>query len=246
MSKIAIVTGGSRGIGLACARQLTKDGYTVIATGRTPGVTLPDGITYRVCDSRDVDAVRALVDWVGGQFGTLDLLVSNAGVAPPVRTDVLQTTTESYDYVMDINLRGAFFLMQAAARLMLADKEIHPGHEKRMICISSVSADTVSVNRGEYCISKAGLSMAAALFAVRLAPAGIPVFEVRPGIIATDMTAAVQQDYKRRIAEGLTPVPRIGVPADVALCVSALAGGKMDFAAGQVVYADGGLHIPRL
>ena len=115
-----------------------------------------------------------------------------------------------------------------------------------MICISSVSADTVSVNRGEYCISKAGLSMAAALFAVRLAPAGIPVFEVRPGIIATDMTAAVQQDYKRRIAEGLTPVPRIGVPADVALCVSALAGGKMDFAAGQVVYADGGLHIPRL
>ena len=180
-------------------------------------------------------------------FGGLDIFVNNAGIAPRVRADILETSEESFEEVLGVTLEGAFFMCQAGARAMIRMLENPPeNYHPRIVNVSSLSAYAASVNRGEYCISKAGMSMVTTLFASRLAEYGIPVFEVRPGIIATDMTAGVLDNYKRRIAEGLTPIPRVGTPEDVANCVLAAAGGLLDFATGQVLNADGGFHLRRL
>ena len=247
LQKIAVVTGGRKGIGLACARALMREGYYVIVTGRNPSADLEStGLCYLPCDNTDLSSIRALAQEVFARFGRVDVLVNNAGVAPKVRLDVLETTQESFDFVVGTNLRGTFFMCQAMARHMVEALKKHSGYLPRIINISSVSAYASSVNRGEYCISKAGISMVTQLFADRLAEYGIPVFEVRPGIIRTDMTKPVSQIYEAMIANGLTPIPRMGEPEDVADCVSVLASGKLDFATGQVLNADGGFHIRRL
>ena len=189
---------------------------------------------------------KNLLEKVIDQFGRLDVLVNNAGVAPLVRRDILEATQESFDRVLGINLRGTFFMCQAAANRMIAGLEMLPDYHPRIVNIGSMSAYTSSPSRGEYCISKAGVGMVTKLFADRLASEGIPVFEVRPGIIDTDMTSVVHEKYERMIEGGLLPVQRFGKPADVARMVLACCSGLLDYSAGQVLDADGGFALRRL
>lgn len=257
VGKVALVTGSRRGIGLGIARALGKNGYTVILSATTaldPADPLMDDLAaiglsaeYIPCDIADSEQRFHLIRTVIDHYGRLDILVNNAGVAPAVRLDLLETTEESFDRLMQINLKGTFFMCQLAANQMIAlQKSNLPDYSPRMVNISSVSAYAVSVNRGEYCISKAGVAMTTQLFADRLAEFGIPVFEVRPGIILTDMTAAVQDKYTVMIENGLTPIKRFGTPEDVANAVLAACSGLLDFTTGQVLNADGGFHIRRL
>lgn len=249
MKRVAVVTGSSRGIGRAIADALWAEGYVVVysGTGEKPPAGLPAERPYMPCDVVDASQRARLIDDTVAAFGRLDVFVSNAGVAPLERLDVLMTTEESFDRVLAVNLRGAFFLCQHAARAMLRLKEtLGDGYNPRMLLVTSVSAYAASTNRAEYCIAKAGLSMVAQLFAQRLAGEGIPVFEIRPGIIATDMTSGVRTAYEGRIAEGLTPIPRMGCPEDVAKVALAACSGLLDFSAGQALDADGGFHLRRL
>ena len=244
--KVAFVTGSSRGIGRAVADLLTENGYAVVYSGTRPDrpSDLAAERDYIACDVADPKAREKAFAHILHTYRRLDLFVSNAGVAPLQRRDILETDEESFDRVMSINLKGAFFMCQAAARMMLETRQA--GDTPRMVIISSMSAYTSSTSRGEYCVSKAGLSMTAKLFADRLAGEGIPVFEVRPGIIDTDMTRVVHEKYDRLIAEGLLPVPRFGMPRDVANVVLACASGLLDYSAGQVLNADGGFDLRRL
>ena len=255
MKKIALVTGSRRGIGLGIAEALGKEGYFVVLSAATPAdeeVTArltAEGIgcTYISCDISKTEDRRRLLDTVIERYGRLDVLVNNAGVAPKVRLGILETTEESFDRLMNINLKGTFFMCQAAANRMIElQKKSLEDYRPRIVNISSMSAYTSSVNRGEYCISKAGISMTTQLFADRLAEYGIPVFEVRPGIIMTDMTAGVHEKYQKLIDEGVTPIRRFGLPEYVANCVLAAVSGRLDFATGQILNADGGFHIRRL
>lgn len=255
MKKIALVTGSRRGIGLGIARALGREGWFVVVSATAPQANelvdelRAEGIdcVYRKCNIAEAADRADILDWIDQTYGRLDLLVNNAGVAPSVRLDLLETTEESVDRLLDINLKGTFFMCQLAANRMIAmqSRELTE-YTPRIINICSMSAYTSSVNRGEYCISKAGISMVTMLFADRLAEYGIPVFEVRPGIIRTDMTAGVTEKYEKLIAGGVTPIKRFGTPEDVANCVLAAAGGLLDFATGQVLNADGGFHIRRL
>jgi NAD(P)-dependent dehydrogenase (short-subunit alcohol dehydrogenase family) len=253
--KTAIVTGSRRGIGLAVLTALAKDGYSAVMSGvseqaspaleemRSAGLD----VRYIRCDVSVRQDREALIRSVTEELGRLDVLVNNAGVAPKARLDVLETTEESFDFVLNANLKGAFFLCQTAANAMLAlQKQNLEDYTPRIINISSISAYTSSVNRGEYCVSKAGVSMVTALFADRLAGYGIPVFEVRPGIILTDMTSGVKEKYEKLIEGGLLPIRRLGRPEDVADCVAAAVSGRLDYATGQIINADGGFHIRRL
>ena len=237
MKKTALVTGVSGGIGLAVARRFLAEGYAVYGMSRRPDAPEVQGdFTYISGDVSNREDRERLVS----AAESIDVLVNVAGVAPKVRADILEMTEESYDYVMDINLKGTFFLTQLAARKMMENK-------RGYICnISSLSAYTSSVNRGEYCISKAGLSMVTKLFADRLAEYGIMVNEVRPGIIATDMTAGVKGKYDGLIEGGLLPVKRWGEPGDVANAVWALCSGALPYVTGQSLDVDGGFHIRRL
>jgi len=197
--------------------------------------------------SRAEDRAR-LLEGVRERFGWLDLLVNNAGVAPTVRTDVLQASEESYDRVMGANLKGPYFLTQAVANFWVAHIAQLPAERRKpkIVNISSVSGYAVSVNRGEYCLSKAALSMMTRLFAVRLAEYGINVYEIRPGIVATDMTAPVKEYYERRLADGLTPIRRWGTPEDVGQAVAAIVEDRFPFSTGAVIDVDGGYHMHRL
>jgi NAD(P)-dependent dehydrogenase (short-subunit alcohol dehydrogenase family) len=252
--RVALVTGGRRGIGLAVAEALAADGSDVAITG-----TREDAVSQAAVARLEAQGVAALyvagdvgciadhsrvLDVVEASLGPIDVFVSNAGIAPPQRLDVLETTAENFDRVLSVNLRGAFFLGQAVARRMIAGGRRDA--LRRMIFITSCSAEMVSVNRLEYCISKAALSMAVKGFAARLAEEGIGVFEVRPGIIRTDMTAGVGAKYDALIGGGLVPAKRWGEPADVAAAVRMLAAGGLAFATGSVVNVDGGLTISRL
>jgi len=240
--QVAAVTGSTRGIGRAIADALESEGYAVVRSG-TRGET---SANYIPCDiSKACDRERFFTR-IHERYGRLDLLVNNAGVAPKERLDILETTEESYDHVLDINLKGTFFMCQRAVNYMLELQGKLENHRPRIVNISSISAYTSSTNRGEYCISKAGVSMVTRLFADRLAGYDIPVFEVRPGVILTDMTASVREKYQKLVNEGLTPIRRLGRPEDVADCVLALCSGRLDFAAGQVIDADGGFRIRRL
>lgn len=255
VQSVALVTGSRRGIGLAIALALGRANHRVVVSGTSPEADTALALfeqerlsaCYIRCDVSQDDDRRAAIAQVIARYGRLDVLVNNAGVAPVTRTDLLDTNEESFDRVLGINLKGAFFMCQLAAHAMIAGLESGlPDYRPRMINIGSISAYTASINRGEYCISKAGVGMVTQLFASRLAPHGIPVFEVRPGIIRTDMTAPVTHRYEQLIAEGLTPIPRMGEPDDVAGCVLAAVSGQMDFATGTVLNADGGFHIRRL
>jgi 3-oxoacyl-[acyl-carrier protein] reductase len=241
---VAIVTGASRGIGRGIAGELART-HHVVATYRgrrdaAESLREETGAEILQCDISSPADRSALVAFTRERFGRLDLLVNNAGIAPRERRDVVEATEESFDELIATNLKGPHFLTQLAARWML---EQGAG---RIVFVTSISAYTASVNRAEYCISKAGLSMSAAVWAARLAPHGVLVFEVRPGIIRTDMIAPVEQVYEERIAAGLVPQRRMGEPADVARAVRAIADGLLDYCAGQVLDADGGFHLRTL
>jgi NAD(P)-dependent dehydrogenase (short-subunit alcohol dehydrogenase family) len=241
---VAVVTGASRGIGRAIAVELARS-HAVVATykGRrdaAESLQAETGAEIFQCDVSASGDRRALVDFTRERFGRLDLLVNNAGIAPRERRDILEASEEIFDEVLATNLKGPYFLTQQAARWMVERGE------GRIVFITSVSAYTASVNRGEYCISKAGLSMAVALFAQRLAAHNVKVFEIRPGVIRTDMIAAVEKLYEEKIAGGLLPQRRVGEPLDVARAVRAVADGLLDYSTGQALNVDGGFHLRSL
>ena len=252
----ALVTGGTRGIGLGIARALALDGWDLLLSGqRTPADVAPvlaelqaDGraVGYVAGDISSAAGRTAIVDEARARCGALNALVNNAGRAPRVRADLLEASEDSFEEVLRTNLQGPYFLTQALARDMLARASGEAGFRAAIVFVTSVSADMASPNRGEYCVSKAGLAMTARLFAIRLASAGIPVYDVRPGVIATDMTAAVKDAYDRRIADGLIPEGRWGHPDDVGRSVAALLRGDMPYATGSILHIDGGLSVPRL
>jgi len=278
MSKIALVTGGSRGIGFGIAEKLAAEKWDLVINGVRDESAVTEPLAQLRAHGVRVGYARGDISSAEGRAAILSathafcrsllagdgstagidptrypllatrsfVLVNNAGVAPKVRADLLETSEESYDYVMNTNLRGVFFLTQAFARDMVAAKKADPAFTAAIINITSISATVVSINRGEYCIAKAGLSMMSQLFATRLGPDGIPVYEVRPGVIQTDMTANVTEKYDKLIAGGLNIQPRWGYPEDVGKAVASLARGDFPFSTGQVVMVDGGLIIPRL
>ena len=250
---MAIVTGGARGIGLGISRALAAAGWDLAIVGVRPSTEVSavvdqlkaggGRVHYVQADIGDAVQRGRIVADVIGALGTPSALVNNAGRAARVRADLLEASEESFEELVRTNLQGPYFLTQAVANAMLADRSTA---RRGIIFITSVSASMASVNRGDYCVSKAGLSMAAKLFASRLAPEGIPVFEVRPGIISTDMTAGVKEKYDQRIAEGLIPDPRWGTPDDVGAAVAMLLRGDLRYSTGSVLHVDGGLAIPRL
>ncbi len=256
MRKVALVTGGSRGIGLAVALKLASSGYDIALNGTRSEAELDDVLNdirekgARVVYCRGdigVSSERQYVfEKLKKEFGRLHLLINNAGVAPRERRDAVDLTEESYDRVMGINLKAPFFLTQAAAKFMVEQKEADNSFSGCIINIGSISATVVSTNRAEYCISKAGFAMHSKIWAVWLAKYDIPVYEVRPGVIRTDMTSAVVEKYDRLIEEGLNIQPRWGMPEDVAVSVLSLARGHFPFSAGEVFMVDGGLTIGRL
>jgi NAD(P)-dependent dehydrogenase (short-subunit alcohol dehydrogenase family) len=255
MRRVALVTGGTRGIGLGVARSLAAEGFDLALCGLREETQVSGVLAELRAKDREVRYFQAdiasregrerLVAGVRSAFSRLHLLVNNAGVAPAVRADLLETGEDSFDRLLSINLKGPYFLTQAVARWMLEQKQ-QAGFEGAIVFVTSMSAHAASPSRGEYCVSKAGLAMTARLFAVRLAVSGIPVYEVRPGIIHTDMTAAVAEKYDRLIGEGLIPQGRWGEPADVGRVVAALARGDAAYSTGAVIMVDGGLTIPRL
>jgi len=259
----ALITGASRGIGRGIAVELAREGWSVaINYARDQeaarecrrlceqAASEPSNASFEIVQadvSRPDDRAR-LLDSVLERFGWVDLLVNNAGVAPAVRADLLEASEESFDRVIATNLKGPYFLTQRVAQFWVSRaREFQSAPRKpKIINISSVSAYAASANRGEYCVSKAGLSMMTKLFASRLAEFGILVYEVRPGVVATEMTQPVKEKYDRMIAEGLTPIKRWGTPEDVGLAVSAIAEGRLPFSTGEVINVDGGFHLRRL
>ena len=256
MKKVAFVTGGSRGIGLGIAEHLARNGFNLAINGvreeeSVRGVltqiqTLGAEVIYCQGDIASREAREGMLAKIKKHFGQLHVLVNNAGVAPKERRDILEATEESFQYVLSTNLQGAYFLTQAAANWMIAQKNSLTDFWGCIINVSSISATVASVNRGEYCIAKAGLSMATQLFAARLGEYNIPVYEVRPGVIKTDMTAGVTEKYDKLIEGGLCVQKRWGYPEDVGKAVAALARSDFPYSTGQVIMVDGGLTLPRL
>ena len=255
MKKTAIVTGSSRGIGFAIARQLGLDGCNVVMVATGPQQNNQAALdelkalgivcAYVQADVGDHDGRLKIVDAALEAFGRVDILVNNAGIAPLVRADLLEMTEESFDRVVGINTKGTMFMTQAAANQMIRQEPLE-GRKGVIVNVSSCSAVVSSVSRGEYCISKAGVSMLTTLYADRLAGEGILVHEVRPGVISTDMTSTVHPKYDKMIKEGAFPIARWGTPQDVANAVSALCSDKFLYTTGNYIDVDGGFHIQRL
>lgn len=256
MKKVALVTGGSRGIGLGIAQELVRLGFDVAINGVREESDVTDVLKKLRSAGADViycqgnlassEDRNKIMEKVKGYFGRLNVLVNNAGIAPKERRDILDATEESFDDVISTNLKGNYFLTQQAANWMVSQKRSNPDFAASIINVSSISATVASVNRGEYCISKAGISMATQLFAVRLGEFNIPVYEVRPGIISTDMTSGVKEKYDRLIDQGLCVTRRWGFPEDVGKAVGALAAGMFPYSTGQVIMVDGGMTLNRL
>ena len=265
MNPVALITGASRGIGRGISLELAKFGCDLVinyvsndsAARQTAhdcrSIASREGKSIRaeICqaDVSEATARRKLLDFTRDHFARLDLLVNNAGVAPEVRADILEASEASFDRLIQINLKGPYFLTQLAARWMIEQRRSNlppVSLAPQIITISSVSAYAASTNRGDYCVAKAALSMLTPLFATRLAEHGILVYEIRPGIIATDMTGPVKEKYDKLINEGLTPIKRWGTPEDVGKAVAALASGALPFSTGEVLNVDGGFHIRRL
>jgi NAD(P)-dependent dehydrogenase (short-subunit alcohol dehydrogenase family) len=241
---IAVVTGGSRGIGRAVVEELSAT-HSVVATYNSNRAAADEvaeayGATVLPCQLGDAESCRQFLVELDGRFPSVDLLINNAGMAPRERRDILDATPESFDELFATNLKGPYFLTQHIARGMLAQAR------GRIVFVGSISSFTASVSRGDYCMTKAAITMAAKLFAARLAPHNIPVFEIEPGIIRTDMIASVAATYDQRIADGLLPQRRMGEPKDVANAVRAIADGRLDYCTGQVLHVDGGFHLRTL
>jgi NAD(P)-dependent dehydrogenase (short-subunit alcohol dehydrogenase family) len=260
---VAIVTGASRGIGKAIAKELASLGYDLVinhfdfTTEGKPDESRASQTQKEIkqlgakCEASrgDVSSAndrKSLIALAKSKFSRCDMLVNNAGVAPLKRLDLLEATEESFDRVMGINLKGPYFLTQMVANWMIEQRKQHPDRAFRIVNTGSMSAYTSSPGRGEYCVSKAGITMMTKLYADRLAEYNIGVFEIRPGIIETDMTSVVKDRYDKLIAEGLTPIKRWGQPEDVAKAVGAIAEGRLDFSTGQIINVDGGFHLRRL
>ena len=256
MRKTALITGGGRGIGYGIARYLAAEGCDIVICDiheeAALEVALADlreagaDVLYCRADVTNLnDRMRMLAE-IRERYGRLNVLVNNAGVAPLVRADILNATEESFERVMRINLQGPYFLTQATAKWMIEQKKADAAYQGCIINISSVSAEVASVSRGEYCLSKAGVSMATRLWSARLGEYDIPVYEVRPGIIKTDMTAAVQEKYDALIGDGLLIQSRWGLPEDIGRAVAMLVRGDIAYSSGQVINVDGGQTLPRL
>jgi NAD(P)-dependent dehydrogenase (short-subunit alcohol dehydrogenase family) len=256
MRKVALVTGGTRGIGLGITRHLADLGYNLALNGVREELKIKHvlqeisqiGVEVIYCQGDlgiKSDRIR-IVEVIRDRFGRLDVLVNNAGIAPRERKDILETTESSFDEVLNINLKGPYFLTQSVANWMISQKKVDVRFDGCIINVSSISATVASVNRGEYCISKAGLAMMSKLFAVRLGAYDIPVFEVRPGVIETDMTSGVKEKYDNLIENGLCVQKRWGTPDDVGKVVSALVNNSFPYSTGDVFMVDGGLTISRL
>ncbi len=255
MKKTAIVTGSSRGIGLATAKQLAIDGFNIVMVGTGTEEKnqaavdsvqqLGADVLYVQADISDHDDRLRIVSSAVGRFGRIDALINNAGIAPKVRADLLEMTEESFDRVVGTNTKGNMFLTQAVANVMI-HQEPFEGRKGVIVNVSSCSATVSSTSRGEYCVSKAGVSMLTTLYADRLASEGILVNEVRPGVIASDMTSTVQEKYDKLIASGVFPIARWGKPEDVANAISALCSDKFLYTTGNYIDIDGGFHIARL
>lgn len=265
MNQVALVTGASRGIGRGIALELAKLGHDLVinfagnataarqtaddcAAAATAAGKMIRAETCQADISNSVDRTK-LIEFTRAAFGRLDLLVNNAGVAPNVRADILEAGEESFDRLISINVKGPYFLTQLAAKWMIEQVTHHASRltsPPKIITVSSISAYTASTNRGDYCVSKAALSMLTPLFASRLAEYGINVYEIRPGVIATDMTGPVKEKYDKLIAEGLTPIKRWGTPEDIGRAVAAIARDALPFSTGEVINVDGGFHLRRL
>lgn len=255
-NRVALVTGASRGIGRAVALALAETHSDVLlnyASSHQATLALKQEIEQRgvraeifQADISRLEDHHRLVEFLKERFGRIDVLVNNAGVAPRVREDLLKTNPESFDRLLATNLRGPFFLTQQIALWMISLRDTIPNYSPCVVNISSISAYTSSPSRAEYCISKAGVAMMSQLYADRLAEHGIPVFEIRPGIIQTDMTAGVWEKYDKLITEGLTPIRRWGQPEDVGKAVAAIVQGYFPFSTGEVINVDGGFHMRRL
>jgi 3-oxoacyl-[acyl-carrier protein] reductase len=245
MKRVALITGGTRGIGLGITQALQREGFEVATCGLRTSCEHPD-VFYCQCDVGDAAARARILDAVRQKFGRLDVLVNNAGVAPKERRNILDATEESFEQMMRTNLQGPYFLTQAVAKWMIEQRKADAKFGGCIVNISSISASVASVNRGDYCISKAGVAMASQLWAARLGEFEIPVYDVRPGVIKTDMTSAVTGKYDKLLAEGLAIQKRWGTPEDVGKVVAALTRGDMPYSTGAIIMVDGGLTIQRL
>lgn len=256
MNKVALITGGTRGIGLGIAESLADEGYDLALCGRREAESVEETledlrdfggeVLYLSCDIGNSEARERLIEDTQAHYGRLNVLVNNAGVAPKERKDLLDATEESFDRVLGINLKGPYFLTQHVANWMVEQREDDASFEGCVINITSISSTVASTNRGEYCISKAGLTMATKLWSVRLAEFDIPVYEVRPGIVDTDMTSGAKDKYDRLIEEGLMLQDRWGKPEDVGKAAAMLARGDLPYSTGQVIMVDGGMTVDRL
>ncbi|MCU0401966.1 MAG: 3-ketoacyl-ACP reductase [Algoriphagus sp.] len=256
MRKTALITGGTRGIGLGIAKKLAMEGIDLALNGVRPESDVQDvldelrqlgvRVEYFPGNIAEKTDRERILNGVKAKFGVLNFLINNAGVAPRVRADVLEVAEEDFDHLMDINLRGTFFLTQAFANWMVELKKTDTSHDFSIVTITSVSARLASTNRAAYCMAKAGLSMLSQVFAVRLAEFGIPVFEIQPGVIETDMTEKVKEIYQERIQKGLTLEPRMGKPEDIGKVVASLLRGDLSYATGQIIALDGGMMVGRL
>jgi 3-oxoacyl-[acyl-carrier protein] reductase len=255
-SRVALITGGARGIGLGIAKSLAAEGFSlalngiraedqvqdVLASFRDDGVT----VVYCQGDVGSAPDRESIMQRVRDEFGRLDVLVNNAGITSPGRKDLLEADEESFDRVVAVNLKGPYFLTQLAANFMIELRNAGAQAEPCVVNMSSISAEFVSTNRGDYCLTKAATGMATKLWATRLADFDIRVYEIQPGVIRSDMTSGVTEKYDRLIEEGLTLEKRWGEPADIGRAVTALVRGDIPYATGQVLYLDGGMRIPRL
>jgi NAD(P)-dependent dehydrogenase (short-subunit alcohol dehydrogenase family) len=255
MKRVAAITGGGRGIGLGISAALAREGFDLAICGQKPEAEVAslDGlrasgaqVLYARADVARSEDRTAFLESIRARFGRLDVLVNNAGIAPRLRADILEAGEESFDELVRVNLKGPYFLTQQAAKWMIELKGRDPAFAAAIVNITSISATVASTNRGDYCLSKAALGMSNRLWSVRLAEFGIPVYEVRPGVIKTDMTAGVTGKYDALIANGLVPQNRWGLPEDVGKAVAMLARGDLPYSTGQVIMVDGGLTLSRL
>lgn len=254
--KVALVTGGAQGIGFGVSCELAKAGFELVLCGRKSVEAVAEPIakleelgakvTYISCDISSDAQRKNLINEIEQKIGRLDCLVNNAGVAPRVRADMLEADEDSFDFIMDINLKGAYFITQAAANYMAKQKKADAGFSGTIIFVTSCSATVASVNRGDYCLSKAGLSMAAKLYAARMAEYDVSVFEIRPGVIKTDMTSGVTGKYDKLLEDGLALQKRWGMPEDIGKVAAAMASGMLPYATGSVVNVDGGMTVQTL